>query len=127
MGGGDTGEVDEDERDRREMDEIRRRIEERKLSKEKNAGRTEVTERTIPSKSAAASTSTKETRKEGRKEKDKACSREDKIPAARRGSKKTTASGATSSAADAAQREEAISWASGTVSETSVVKLSGGE
>jgi len=127
MGGGDTGEVDEDERDRREMDEIRRRIEERKLSKEKKVVRTEVTEATKSAKSAAVSTSTKESRKEGRKDKDKACNIEEKISAGRRGSKKPAAPRAISSAADAAQREEAISWALGTVSETSVVKFGGGE
>jgi len=126
-GSGDPGEVDEDERDRREINEIRRRIEERKFSKEKKAGRIEVAKLDVPSKVVAASTSTKEIRIEGRKEKDKDRNIEDKVPAGRRASKKATTSATTASAADAAQREEAISWASSTVSETSVVKTSGGE
>jgi len=124
-GGGDTGGVDEDERDRREMDEIRRKIEERKLSKEKNLARTEVAAAT-KHKSGTSSSSTKEPRREGHKHTNPARTVEEKVPAARRGSKKTTAPRAASSAADAAQREEAISWASGAVSETSVVKPSKG-
>jgi len=126
-GGGDTGEVDEDEKDRREMDEIRRRIKERKLSKKKKTVQIGVTEATKPAKSATVSTPTKELRKDGRKEKDKMCKIDEKISAGRRVSKKPAAPRATLSSADAAQREKAISWASSAVSETSVVKLGGGD
>jgi len=109
------------------MEEIRRRIEERKSLKEKKSGGIGTAKVDVTPKVAAASTSTKDVRKEGRKEKDKDRDVEDKVITGRRASKKATTSATTVSAADAAQREEAISWASSTVLETSGERIGGGE
>jgi len=120
------GEIEEDKRDRREMDEIRRRIEERKLSKELCFRRTNATDVKTPT-SGTIPSSTREPRKVSRKDTDQSRKVEEKVAVSRRGSKKSAATHAASSAEDAVQREEAISWVSGTMSKTLVVKPSVGE
>jgi len=97
------GEVDEDERDCRKIDEIRRRMEERKVSKELGAGRTEAKQVTT-STSGATSTSAKDPRKDT----DELKKVKEKVTVSRRVAKKTSVSHTASSAADAVQREEAV-------------------
>jgi len=114
--GGDNEVIDEDKRDRREMSEIRRRIEERKAAKTSvishpDVGRVEK----------VAVTTTKSLDKEpreltvGPKKVDEKPARPARVP------RKTSTHHKESSRADAAQRESAMQWASTTASETEIV------
>jgi len=112
------GEVDEKERDRRMIDEIRRRMEERKASKETVSGRTDA-KKVNTCTSDAMSTHEKDSRK-GTEELKKIVA---KATGSRRGSKKESDTHTASMTADAVQREEAVQWASGAATETAVGKL----
>jgi len=121
-GGGDVGNIDEDERDRRKIEEIRQRMENRKASKVTEIECPDVQGKSTPA-SGAASISAKEVQTTI-----DASRLEEKPTGAGKGFKKTVASRTAFSAADVTQREEAILWAaSGTVSETSMEKGDGND
>jgi len=107
-GAGCLGELDKDERDCREMEEIRQKIKERKLQKKQEMGRTSASVVATATSSATFEMSKKS---------------DDTVTANRRASKKSSVSHAVSSAADANQGEEAIQWASEAASGTDVAKL----
>jgi len=115
-GVGDVGDVDEDERDRRKMEEIHQRLENRKASKGIEMGRPDVKAKSTPVSCAASSLA-----KKVRTTTD-ASKLEKKLPGSQKGVKKTAALRTVSSAAGISQRKEAILWAaSETASQTSMV------
>jgi len=118
-GGGDMGEADEEERDRRMMEEIRRRMEDRRASKETASGRTDAKDvKTCTGN--AKSTHEKDSRK-GIEELKKTVA---KATGSRQGSKKASDTHSALMTAEAMQRVEAVQWASGAASETEVGKSS---
>jgi len=112
------GELDEDEGDRREMEEIQQRMKERKSQKELERGRTSASV-AVTATSSATSTSVQESRKMAEMSR----KFEETVTATRRATKKSSAPQAASSTEDANQREEAIEWASETTSGTNVAKI----
>jgi len=118
MEAGCLGELDEDESDRREMEEIRQSIKERKSQKALDMGPTSASVAATAT-SSATSTSVKESRKTSEMSKKS----DETVTATRRATKKLSVSHTASSAADANQREEAIQWALGAALGTDVTKL----
>jgi len=102
------------------MEEIRQRMKDRKASKATDIGRLDV-----KGKSNSASRPASSSAKEVRATTD-ASKLEEKLTGSRKGAKKTAALRTASSAADITRGEETILWAaSGTASETSMVKGDG--
>jgi len=113
--GEDMFEMDEEERDRRMIEEIRRRLEDQKASKEAASGRTD--EKDVKTrKSDAKSSHEKESRGDNEEFKKSVA----KATRSRRGSKKASDIHLVTMTADAVQREEAAQWASSAASETMV-------
>jgi len=99
------------------MEEIRLRMENRKVSKAIEIERRDVKSKSTPV-SGAASSSAKEVHTTTH-----ASKLEEKLPGSRKGAKKTAVPRTTTSEAGTSQREEARRWAeSGTASETSIVR-----
>jgi len=116
-GGGDHCEGDEEERDRRMLEEIKRRMDNRKASKEQGTGRTAAKDLKARTSGAAPLQE-----KESRKSIEEAKKSGAKAVVSRHESKKTSSAHTSSKAAVAAQRKEAIQWASSAASETAIVK-----
>jgi len=111
--GGDNEEVDEDERDRREMAEIRHRMKERKAAKASTIGRADATR-----VEKSASITTVPLDKEPRKLAVESKKADEKPAKPARVSKKTSTHPKESTIADATQRKDGMKWASTTASET---------
>jgi len=116
----DSEKIDEDERDRRQMAEIQRGMEERKIAKELERARAIVKD----SKSATTGTALKTTKENpegavGTKEAEGRCTERQcppkKASGVQTGATKTT---------DAEQRESAMQWATGIASDTALVTQS---
>jgi len=114
--GGDNEEVDEDERDRHKMAEIRHRIEERKAAKASTIGRADAT-----GVEMSASITTVSLDKKPRKASVESKKADEKPAKPARVSKKTSTHQKDSTTADVAQRENAMKWASTTASATEIV------
>jgi len=122
-GRGVAVELDEDERDRREMAEIRRRMDERKTAK---ALEKKKTVKTVPSLTVSAASDMTPISKKGARGNPDVAKKggEEKNSGSRKGVKKSVASYSAASAADAAQRDDAKNWASSAASEASASKSS---
>jgi len=118
-GGGDMGEVDEEERDRRMMEEIRRRMEDRRASKETSSGRTDAKD--VKTRTGDAKSTHEKNSRKGIEELKKTVA---KVAGSRRGSKKASDTHSAPMTAEVIQRVEAVQWASGAASETEVGKSS---
>jgi len=116
-GGGDAVGIDEEESDRRMMEEIKQRMDERKASKEIGSGR--IDPKDLKARTCDAAPLLEKESGKSLKDVSKMVAKD---ATSRRGLKKASSNHTVSESADAAQRKEALQWASGAASGTAIDK-----